>query len=207
MMGFILSAGNHDEDIETYSASDATCVSISPLFSASLPSSSKSTLQIDTSTMTEFPRFETLRIASLPRPILKRFSISEQGDVRQKALLELHSNTIPIQFYRFGWHITVLSNPAVVWGKATFYSLQITRVAVGQPLLPKTVLKRYKELLAFHQSLLLLYPKEMSDAPPFPPKNFLGRWNPQIVAQRIQELKPYLMFCVLHPVLVASPEV
>ena len=134
---------------------------------------------------------------------------------------------IPIQFYKYGVYLTV--DGALSVSRKTFYSIQVTKVAVSayqqplnhtnnKPRMP--VMKRYSEILSFYNAIITELSNQLSeeksdvadgqitsffnDVPSFPPKHSTiltaGQPHPpQLIAFRIKEFKKLLRFIILSP--------
>lgn len=149
--------------------------------------------------LTEFPRFES---SSLPRPVMRRpsaldasYAITRKGSIA-------NPNAIPIQYYRLGVYAGIES--AITQNRITKYTLRIVYVKIGTTSREVTTLKRYSQIRNLNSKLLQQYPLEMQDAPSFPRKEILGRWNDEIIRTRVVELDHLFKFLVLHPTLISS---
>jgi PX domain len=149
--------------------------------------------------LTEFPRFES---GSIPRPV-RRPSVFDASSyaINRKGSIS-NPDAIPIQYYRLGTYAGIES--AITQNRITKYALRIVYVKVGTTSREVTSLRRYCQIRKLYTKLLEQYPLEMRDAPSFPRKEILGRWNDEIIRTRTVQLDYLFKFLVLHPTLIAS---
>jgi hypothetical protein len=149
--------------------------------------------------LTEFPRFES---GSIPRPVLRRPSVLDGSYAICRKGSISNPDSIPIQYYRLGTYAGIES--AITQNRITKYTLRIVYVKVGTTSREVTTLRRYSQIRKFYTKLIEQYPLEMQDAPSFPRKEILGRYNDEIIRTRVIELDHLFKFLVLHPTLIAS---